>query len=116
VYIPVMWNMGTIAAHRSSSNRLSRGFFVFQKERRAVGKWETCFWFSAFPSASPSGCVECGNREAISKDCGEAQSAFHQSVISTAKSVAQAVFRAPFFEGAIVTSSRGVFPDGVRTS
>ncbi len=28
------------------------GFFVWVRERiGAVGKWETCFWFSTFPSA-----------------------------------------------------------------
>ncbi len=36
-----------------------------------MGKWETCFWFSTFASASSSACWECGNRAAISKDCGK---------------------------------------------
>src|SRR6266849_6513932 len=27
-----------------------------------VGKWESCFWISTFPSASSSGRWECGNR------------------------------------------------------
>ena len=37
----------------------------------AVGKWETCFWFSIFPSAAVVGLWECGYRAAISKDCGK---------------------------------------------
>jgi hypothetical protein len=38
------------------------GFFFFLRERKkAVGKWETCFWFSTFPSASPPELWKCGN-------------------------------------------------------
>jgi len=54
-------------------------------------KWETCFWFSSFPSASSPERWECGNRAyvgGISKELCEGWEAcfvaFHPSVISTA--------------------------------
>lgn len=52
---------------------------LLEKGKIAVGKWETGFWFSTFPSAAVRACVECGNREAISKGRGK------RGVLSTAR-------------------------------
>ena len=70
-------------------------FCPFERENRAVGKWETCFWFSTFPSAFAVGL--CGMWESRSDFQGlwKAGCAFHQSVISLGKvfySAADSVF------------------------
>ena len=31
-----------------------------RRRKPRVGKWETCLWFSTFPSGAQPGCVECG--------------------------------------------------------
>ena len=61
-----------------------------------MGKWETCFWFSTFPSASSSGL--CGMWESRSDFQGlwEAGFAFHQSVISTGQVLFRRCFRFRF--------------------
>jgi hypothetical protein len=37
--------------------RVSAGFFFEEIKDEAVGKWETCFWFSTFPPAFVAGAV-----------------------------------------------------------
>src|SRR4051812_43662278 len=69
----------------------------------AVGKWETCFWFSTFPSASSSELWKCGNLACSWRDFqGPVETGgslllafhgFHRPVISTA--LRPAVFFAP---------------------
>src|SRR5207249_234098 len=60
----------------------------------AVGKWETCFWFSTFPSASSPELWKCGNLACPWRDFQGAVErggslllafhAFHSHAISTA--------------------------------
>jgi hypothetical protein len=62
-----------------------------------VGKWETCFWFSTFPSALAVGL--CGMWESRSDFQGlwKAVCAFHQAVISTGKALFGRRFGLCFF-------------------
>ena len=79
------------------------GFSFWDKEM-AVGKWETCFWFSTFPSASSPELWKCGNLAWSWRDfqgpveTGEslllAFHGFHRPVISTALRPAFFRFRA----------------------
>src|SRR5947208_1765172 len=68
--------------------------FSFWDKEMAVGKWETCFWFSTFPSASSPELWKCGNLACSWRDFqGPVETGgslllafhgFHRSVISTA--------------------------------
>jgi hypothetical protein len=67
--------------------KASTGFSVLERER--IVRWESgkpAFGFPLFHPLRRRGCVECGNRAAISKDCGK------RGVLSVSPSFPQASF------------------------